>query len=156
MKAIAGRIAQFTQAEINRMEQTGECRFTIEDQEVTLNMEDVEISTEDIPGWVVASSDQLTVALDTNVTPELRREGIARELVNRLQNLRKETNLAVTDRIKVSLTADDELKEVLQHHQTHICTEILCTSMELVEGLATGTEIELTDTLKVFVELAKA
>ena len=156
MKAIAGRIAQFTQAEINRMEQTGECRFTIEEQEVTLNMEDVEISTEDIPGWVVASSDQLTVALDTNVTPELRREGIARELVNRLQNLRKETNLAVTDRIRVSLTADDELKEVLQHHQAHICTEILCTSMELVEGLATGTEIELTDTLKVFVELAKA
>ena len=156
MKAIAGRIAQFTQAEINRMEQTGECRFTIEEQEVTLNMEDVEISTEDIPGWVVASSDQLTVALDTNVTPELRREGIARELVNRLQNLRKETNLAVTDRIRVSLTADDELKEVLQHHQAHICTEILCTSMEMVEGLATGTEIELTDTLKVFVELAKA
>ena len=104
----------------------------------------------------MASSDQLTVALDTNVTPELRREGIARELVNRLQNLRKETNLAVTDRIRVSLTADDELKEVLQHHQAHICTEILCTSMELVEGLATGTEIELTDTLKVFVELAKA
>ena len=86
----------------------------------------------------------------------LLREGIARELVNRLQNLRKETNLAVTDRIRVSLTADDELKEVLQHHQAHICTEILCTSMELVEGLATGTEIELTDTLKVFVELAKA
>ncbi|MBO7625261.1 MAG: isoleucine--tRNA ligase, partial [Bacteroidales bacterium] len=135
---------------------TGECRFTIEEQEVVLQAEDVEISTEDIPGWVVATSDRLTVALDTHVTPELRREGIARELVNRIQNLRKETNLAVTDRIRVSLTAHEELQEVLESHREYICNETLSTSMDLVEGLQNGTAIELTDTLKVCVELAKA
>ena len=156
MKAIAGRIAQFTQAEINSMEKEGEFRFALEGQEVMLTTEDVEITTEDIPGWVVATSEQLTVALDTNVTPELLREGIARELVNRIQNLRKESDLDITDRIRVRLTADDELKEVLRDHQSYICTEILCTEMETIDGLSEGTEIELTDTLKVYVELAKA
>ena len=155
MKAIAERVAQFTQAEINRMEKEGSLSFTVADQEVTLSPEDVEISTEDIPGWVVASSDRLTVALDTCVTPELRKEGIARELVNRLQNLRKESDLEVTDRIRIRLTANEELQEVLREHKAYICAETLCTGLELVEGLRNGSEIELTDTLKVFAEINK-
>lgn len=156
MKAIAATIANLSQSDISKLENNSEIRIQVDSTEVLLSKEDVEITTEDIPGWIVATNDNLTVALDVNITPELYNEGIARELVNRLQNIRKEKCFEVTDRIAVSITANDELLPVMQSHQSYICAEILCTDLKMVEGMDKGTEIELTDTLKIFVDIQKA
>ena len=156
MKGIAAAVAQCGQAEIQRMEQNGSLSLQVEGQEVTLLPEDVEIHTQDIPGWVVASNEQLTVALDTTVTTELRNEGIARELVNRIQNLRKETQLDVTDRIRVCITTPESLDEALQNHKDYICTETLCTSLEIKVGSPAEPLVELTDTLRIHIAIEKA
>ena len=156
MKGIAAAVAQCGQTEIQKMEQTGSLRLQVEGQEVLLLPEDVEIHTQDIPGWVVASNERITVALDTTVTPELRNEGIARELVNRIQNLRKETQLDVTDRIRVSVTSPESLEEALQTHSNYICAETLCTSLEMKVGTPADPLVELTDTLSIHIAIEKA
>ncbi|MBO4599389.1 MAG: isoleucine--tRNA ligase, partial [Bacteroidales bacterium] len=133
MKAISNEIQAFTQQQINTLEAAGKCDLTIEGQPVEILLSDVEIATQDIPGWVVANEGSLTVALDITVSPELKAEGIARELVNRIQGIRKE-GFEVTDRIQVDLL-HGEWDEAVRIHRDYICNEILCTQLNLVDSI---------------------
>ena len=134
MKAISERIQSFTQQQINGLEAAGKCDFTIEGQPVEILLSDVEIATQDIPGWVVANEGSLTVALDITVSDELKAEGIARELVNRIQGIRKE-GFEVTDRIHVDLL-HGEWDEAVKTHMEYICNEVLCTQLNLVDAIS--------------------
>jgi len=152
MKAVSAVLAQFTQDDIARLEKEGQYNLLIPNEAVILSINEVEIISEDIPGWVVAGKDTLTVALDVTITPELAREGDAREFVNRIQKIRKDNGYDLTDRILVKVADSPALKESLTRFNEYICTEILADSIELVEELANGTEIEVNDILlKVFV-----
>ena len=156
MKQIAATIMQFGQDDIRMLEQKGEYRFTVDNQEIVLTPDDVEIITEDIPGWSVANQDHLTVALDLTITPELQEEGLARELVNRIQNLRKEKGFEVTDRIKLHLERNKETDPAFSNFSHYICSETLATL--LFEDKLTGNHIEefdLIDQLKVRLRIEK-
>ncbi|MBR1766625.1 MAG: isoleucine--tRNA ligase [Bacteroidales bacterium] len=133
MKALGAAILSFSQQQINALESSGACSLEVEGQPVSLSLADVEIATQDIPGWVVANEGSLTVALDITLTDELREEGIAREFVNRVQNIRKE-GFDVTDRIAVSLQHGPWDAAIL-HHRDYIANEILCTDLSLVDSV---------------------
>ena len=133
MKAISAQIQAFSQQQIIALESDGKCNLTVEGQPVEILISDVEIATQDIPGWVVANEGSLTVALDITVSPELKAEGIARELVNRIQGIRKE-GFEVTDRIRVDLL-HGEWDEAVKTHLDYICNEVLCTQLNLVDTI---------------------
>jgi len=133
MKAISAEIQQFTQQDINALEATGSRGLTVEGQPVEILLGDVEIATQDIPGWVVANEGSLTVALDIVVSDDLKAEGIARELVNRIQNIRKE-GFDVTDRIRVQLL-HGEWDSAVEAHRDYICSEVLCTELTLADSI---------------------
>jgi isoleucyl-tRNA synthetase len=145
MKAAAQVIAGLDQHDIATLEKQGHIAVQVEDEPLTLLREEVEITSEDIPGWSVASKGPITVALDTTLSPELVEEGIARELVNRIQKIRKEQGFALTDRIRVKLTENEKLKPAIINFNTYICTEILADSFELVPQLEDSTEIEVNE-----------
>ncbi|MBO9632920.1 MAG: isoleucine--tRNA ligase [Chitinophagaceae bacterium] len=152
MKAVAAALGSFTQDDINRLEKEGSISLLIDNEPLILQANEVDITSEDIPGWMVANKDSLTVALDITVTPELISEGNARELVNRIQKIRKDNGYELTDRIMVQLTDHQELKGSIAQFNTYICAEILADKLELVPELPDGTEIEVNDIpLKVFV-----
>jgi len=156
MKQISATIMQFGQDDIRMLEQKGEYRFTVEDREIVLTPDDVEIITDDIPGWSVANQDHLTVALDLTITPELQEEGLARELVNRIQNMRKEKDFEVTDRIKLHLERNKETDKAFTNFSNYICSETLATL--LFEDELTGNHIEefdLIDQIKVRLRIEK-
>lgn len=132
MKGIAAVLAGFTQAQIADLERNNGVELDVEGTLCTLTREDVDILSEDIPGWLVASAGKLTVALDITVTEELKNEGIARELVNRIQKLRKDSDFEVTDRISVRLEDDEFVKAAVREFKAYICGEILATDLELV------------------------
>jgi len=124
----------------------------INDEDLILQITEVEIISEDVPGWTVASKGPLTVALDITVTPELINEGNARELVNRIQKIRKESGFELTDRIQVTLAEAKDLKAAITEFNDYICAEILADKLEVVPQMADGTEIEVNDiVLKVLV-----
>lgn len=156
MKAISAQILAFSQEQISALEAAGRCEFTIESQPVEILLSDVEIATQDIPGWVVANEGNATVALDITVTHELRNEGIARELVNRIQNIRKE-GFEVTDRIVVDLVSG-EWDEAIKLHKDYICSETLCDSLNLVASIANEKvqSIEIIDGMPVDILVVKA
>ena len=133
MKAISAQIQAFSQQQIIALESDGKCNLTVEGQPVEILISDVEIATQDISGWVVANEGSLTVALDITVSPELKAEGIARELVNRIQGIRKE-GFEVTDRIRVDLL-HGEWDEAVKTHLDYICSEVLCTQLNLVDTI---------------------
>ena len=133
MKAISAAIANFSQEQINLLETEGQCHLDIEGQPVEILLSDVEIATQDIPGWVVANEGNLTVALDITLTPELKEEGMARELVNRIQTIRKE-GFDVTDRIKVDLV-HGEWDHAVAVHNDYICNETLTDQLSLVDAI---------------------
>lgn len=133
MKGIAAVLAGFTQAQIADLERNNGVALDVEGTLCTLTREDVDILSEDIPGWLVASAGKLTVALDITVTEELKNEGIARELVNRIQKLRKDSDFEVTDRISVRLEDDEFVKAAVREFKAYICGEILATDLELVK-----------------------
>lgn len=145
MKAVAAAIAAFTDADIATLEREGHYNLSIENEQVPVQLSDVEIISEDIPGWTVANKGALTVALDITITPELLDEGNARELVNRIQKIRKDSGFELTDRILVKVAAVDTLKSAIINYNDYICTEILADSLELVPQLQDGTEIEVND-----------
>ncbi|MGN6420967.1 MAG: isoleucine--tRNA ligase [Pseudobacter sp.] len=152
MKAVAAALTSFTQDDISRLEKEGSISLLIDSEPLILQANEVDITSEDIPGWMVANKDSLTVALDITVTPELISEGNARELVNRIQKIRKDNGYELTDRIMVQLTDHQELKGSIAQFNTYICAEILADKLELVPELPGGTEIEVNDIpLKVFV-----
>jgi len=152
MKAVSSALAAFIQEEILKIEKEGQYSLSIDGEAVTLHLSEVEITSEDIPGWTVANKGALIVALDITVTPELENEGNAREFVNRIQKIRKESGFELTDRIMVKVAATNGLKNSLAQFNDYICAEILADKLELVPEIEGGTEIEINDTsLKVIV-----
>ncbi|RAK63249.1 isoleucine--tRNA ligase [Hymenobacter edaphi] len=146
LKAVAARIQQMTAEEISQLEKAGQLAVEVDGQPVTLTPEDVEIRTEDLPGWLVATDGPLTVALDVTLTDELRHEGVARELVNRLQNLRKDSGLEVQDKIRVTLGADQpELVQAVENFGDYIRTEVQAVSLDLVSGFTEGSVLEFDE-----------
>ncbi|MES2617642.1 MAG: isoleucine--tRNA ligase [Bacteroidota bacterium] len=143
MKELAAAIQQFTAADIATIESTGKIDLNLGARQFELILADVEITSQDIPGWLVSTNGNLTVALDITITDDLRQEGIAREFVNRLQNLRKDSGFEVTDRIKVWVKTDDLTMNALHTFKSYICTEILADAIESDENLSVGTEIEV-------------
>lgn len=131
MKQLGLRIQEMPQQEINRLEKEGSIAFEIAGEQVLIRDTDVEIISEDIPGWLVGNEDRLTVALDITVTPALREEGIARELVNRIQNLRKANNFEITDRISVAVSSNASFDGAIESHRDYIATQVLADSIEL-------------------------
>jgi isoleucyl-tRNA synthetase len=153
MKAVTGALNNFSQHEISLFEKEGRYSIPVSEGEyVELTLSEVEITSEDIPGWSVASKGPLTVALDINVTPELVQEGDAREFVNRIQKIRKDNGFEVTDRIEVQVAAANGIKESLAKYNKYICAEILADKLEVLPDLDGGVEIEINDNpLKVIV-----
>lgn len=154
MKALAVRIGQMGQEEIQQFENSGEYLINdIEGQDITITLTDVEIITEDIPGWVVANENHLTVALDITITQELKEEGIARELVNRIQNLRKNKNFEVTDKISVLVEKHQEINSAIEHNNAYICSETLAVSLLLTDSIdkQDKEQIEVTDDLSTYI-----
>jgi isoleucyl-tRNA synthetase len=152
MKVVSTALSNFSQEDIAKLEKDGHITLFIDKEPLILAINDVDITSEDIPGWVVANKNALTVALDVTITPELAREGNAREFVNRIQKIRKDNGYDLTDRILVKVADVPALKDSLTVFNEYICTEILADSIELVKEPANGTEIEVNDILlKVFV-----
>ncbi|WP_299182443.1 isoleucine--tRNA ligase [uncultured Aquimarina sp.] len=145
MKLIANKIQSFDQETIKILEQTGNFDIEINDKIITLGTDDVEISSQDIEGWLVANSGSLTVALDITITPELKKEGIARELVNRIQNIRKDSGLEVTDRIEVVIKENKSIQEAVATNETYIKNETLTDTIEFATDVINGTEIAFDD-----------
>jgi len=155
MKDIAAVINDFTQQEIQALERQGTKEITLDGKVLTLTLDDVEITSQDIEGWLVASSSTgLVVALDATITDELRAEGIARELVNRIQNLRKDTGLEVTDRIRILLQQQDTLEKAVRANEAYIKAETLANEILFADTLQ-GEEVAFDDIVtKIVVEKA--
>jgi isoleucyl-tRNA synthetase len=152
MKAVSAALGAFSQEDISKLEKEGNYTLLIDSEPLILQVNEVEISSEDIPGWIVANKDILTVALDITITPELISEGYARELVNRIQKIRKDNNYELTDRILVKITETPTLNQSITQFNNYICAEILADKLEVVPEITDGIEIEVNDILlKVFV-----
>jgi len=154
MKEIATAFGNFTVKEITEIEKTGKHSFALPSGEkVDLDAEDVEIITEDMPGWLVANEGKLTVALDIEVTPELEREGIARELVNRIQNIRKSSGYEITDKITITIEATPEINDTVKDFGQYIAAQTLGKSIELVEKLENAEKLDFEDYIvKILIE----
>ena len=155
MKAIAAVVAEFTQDEIATIERTGQIDFTVEGAPVTILRDDVDIYSEDIPGWLVANEGTLTIALDITVTDELRLEGTARELINRIQNLRKQSGFEVSDKVRILLPEDEELHRVLSVYSAYIAKEVQAVSIEEQTGFTPTLELDLDERMiPIYIEKA--
>ncbi|MNK40603.1 Isoleucine--tRNA ligase [compost metagenome] len=145
MGLISKEIQNLSQEQITQLDKTGELNVEVSGKSITLTSEDVEISSQDIPGWLVANAGGITVALDITLTDELRKEGVARELVNRIQNIRKDSGFEVTDRIKVYLKDNIILQEAVMANEDYIKSETLTDELIFKEEIAEGIEIEFDD-----------
>jgi isoleucyl-tRNA synthetase len=157
MKSINAALISFDNEQIGQFETAGKYNLQIEGQEVEILISDVEILTEDIPGWLISSMGNLTVALDITITDDLKHEGIARELVNRIQNLRKENQFEVTDKISLLIEKTNELEIAVQKNFVYICSETLADSLQLTDQILTNNKIsiELTDDMKTNIIIEK-
>lgn len=157
MKQIAALISEFSQDDINKIERDGVCSLDIDGAKTVIAIEDVEISSEDIPGWLVTNIGTLTVALDITISPELREEGIARELINRIQNIRKDSSFEVTDKISVEIGVHDEIISAVKNNISYICAETLAVSLDLVDAAksASGIPVELIDDIRTTIVVTK-
>lgn len=158
MKSIAATLSGFSNDQIGQLETEGKYLLNIEGQDVEVLLSDVEINTQDIPGWLIASEGNLTVALDITITDGLREEGIARDLVNKIQNLRKENDYDVTDKIHVQVVTNEKIESALKNNLHYICSETLAKSLNLVENIQgdAGVEVELGDDLMAVIQISKA
>ena len=157
MKAIAAAITAFGQDDIAKIESEGRFVLNIDGSEIEIALTDVEIITQDIPGWVVANEDALTVALDTTITDDLRMEGISRELVNRIQNIRKESNFDVTDNIIVEIEQHNLLCPAVERFMDYICSETLTKELKFVEKVQEPTQmIDVIDGVELGIKIMKA
>lgn len=154
MGLISKEIQSFSNEQINELDSKGSLMIEIAGKSINLSLEDVEISSQDIPGWLVANANGITVALDITITDELRKEGIARELVNRIQNIRKDSGLEVTDKIKVELQKNGILEEAILSNEDYIKSETLTESLVFVDQVINGTEIEF-DEIKTTILISK-
>lgn len=157
MKALQAFALEHTQEIISGIERTGKYDVAINNEAIVLENEDVEIIPVDIPGWKVANDGQLTVALDVTISPALREEGLARELVNRIQNMRKDSNLEVTDKIEVKIQRNSAINSAINNNLNYICAEILASSLELVDNVeaTSGSEVELDEQIKTLITITK-
>ncbi|HLF47519.1 MAG TPA: isoleucine--tRNA ligase [Chitinophagaceae bacterium] len=145
MKTVSQLISQFTGEQIAMLENAGQINLSIDGEDLILLASEVEITSEDIPGWLVANKGSLSVALDVNITTALQQEGNAREFVNRIQKIRKDSGLELTDKIEVKVSAENGLKNSLAQFKDYICAEILADNLEILSELDSGTEIEVND-----------
>ena len=145
MKAVAAAVAEMSQEAIAELEKNGSYTLQLDGADVVVEAADVEIFSEDIPGWLVANEGKLTVALDVTVTEELRREGVARELVNRIQNIRKSSGLVITDKIKITLSKNQQTDDAVNEYKDYICNQVLGTSLTLTDEVENGTELNFDD-----------
>jgi isoleucyl-tRNA synthetase len=154
MKSVAAAVSEMSQEAIIELEKSGRYALQIDGNEAVIEVSDVEIISEDIPGWLVANEGNLTVALDVTVTEELRREGIARELVNRIQNIRKSSGFEITDKIQVTLSKNANTDEAVQQYNEYICNQVLATSLQLADTVEDGTELNFDD-FNLYVKVVK-
>ena len=154
MKAVAAAVAGMSQEDIAQFEKNGSFTFSLDGGDAVVEVADVEIFSEDIPGWLVANEGKLTVALEVTVTDELRREGIARELVNRIQNIRKSSGFEITDKINITLSKNPNTDDAVNEYNSYICNQVLGNSLILVDEVADGTELNFDD-FSLFVKVEK-
>jgi isoleucyl-tRNA synthetase len=145
MKAVAGRLTGLGQEEIRQLELEGSLSLALDGESLSISLAEVEVLHEDLPGWMVASRGPLTVALDVTVTEDLEHEGNARELVNRIQRIRKESGFALTDRIHVRLSGSERILRSIPEYMNYICAEILAEGMDIVPELGTGVDVEVDE-----------
>ena len=155
MKQISALVAAFSQNDIAQLERSEKWSAEIDGVLVEATIEDFEIQTEDIPGWLVASEGKLTVALDITITEELKREGIARELVNRIQNIRKESGFEVTDKITVEIERHEMLEGAIADYGTYIAQQTLAHNVAIVDAVQKPTAIEIDET-QINIEVRKS
>ncbi|MEN8704167.1 MAG: isoleucine--tRNA ligase [Polaribacter sp.] len=146
MRFIATEVQKFTQEDINKIEKDKNISLEVNGKNIILEVSDVEISSKDIEGWLVANEGSLTVALDVTITEDLRKEGVARELVNRIQNARKDAGLEVTDKIKLTVLNFDNLQQSITDNKDYIMSETLTKELVFVDRLDRGTDIEFDTT----------
>jgi len=158
MKQIASTLNSFDQEQINRLEKEGKYEFSINGTDVVVELSDVEIITQDIPGWVVSNMGNLTIAMDITISEQLREEGLARELINRIQNLRKDKNFDVTDKISLQIEKNQEILNAIHNNYSYICSETLADSLDIPDKIDTEDKqlVELTDDIKAYVAIEKA
>ena len=154
MKAVAAFVAGMSQEAIAELEKNGSYTFALEGGQATIEASDVDIYSEDIPGWLVANEGRLTVALEVTVTEELRREGVARELVNRIQNIRKSSGFEITDKITITLSKNKQTDDAVNEYKDYICNQVLATSLTLADEVKEGTELNFDD-FALFVKVDK-
>ncbi|MBN1252968.1 MAG: isoleucine--tRNA ligase [Bacteroidales bacterium] len=158
MKLVSNEINNFTQADIKKIESEGKYILNIDNNNIEIELSEVEISSEDIPGWLVASNNGLTVALDVTISDELKEEGIAREFINRIQNLRKELGFEVTDKISLYIQKHDEINSAIQNHKEYISTQTLTEELILSDEIydEIGTKfVEISDTIQTKINIVK-
>ena len=155
MKSINAAVAEMTQEQISALEANGNITLNVEGVDAVIETADVEIYSEDVPGWTVANEGALTVALDVEVTEELRQEGVAREIVKKIQTMRKECGLDIVDRINVTLSKSSASDEAVNKFGDYISNQVLADSLQLAENVDGGEAIELDDTT-IYVSIAKA
>ena len=156
MKMIAAAIAQFNQDDIKKLESEGSYPLNINGETISIEPSDVEISTDDIPGWLIATQGPLTIALDITISDDLRKEGIARDLINKIQGIRKDKGFEVTDTINLTIKKQEETDEAINNNISYICSETLAQNLQLVEGdIPEGEIVELSDSLTVLLNVVK-
>ena len=156
MKMLAAAIQSMSQDEINAFDQKGTFTLVVDGQEAVLERSDVEIISEDIPGWLVANEGRLTVALDITVTEELRKEGLARELVNRIQNLRKSNGFDITDKVNITILSCEQMDAAINEYKSYIANQVLAASLEIADhAISDATELDFEE-FKLSVKVEKA
>ena len=154
MGMVSKAIQQLSQYQINEIDKKGEIELEISGKNTILTSADVEISSQDIEGWLVASDNGITVALDITISEELRNEGIARELVNRIQNIRKDSGFEVTDKVHITMESQEMIKRAVEQNLEYIKAETLTQTLDFAEGLAAGIELDIED-VKLKMEIKK-
>ena len=156
MKKLAAELQTMSQEAINAFEQEGRCTLVVDGQEAIVERNDVEIISEDIPGWLVANEGRLTVALDITVTDDLRKEGLARELVNRIQNLRKSSGFEITDKVNVTILTNEQMDGAIQAYKEYISNQVLAASVEIADyAISDAVELDFEE-FKLSVKVEKA
>jgi isoleucyl-tRNA synthetase len=142
MKGVAAAVAELSQEQISELEANGSITVQAEDQDAVVELADVEVISEDIPGWLVSNEGNLTVALEIELTDELRQEGMARELINRIQNIRKDSGLDITDRITVTISPNEQMDAAIENFSDYIKTQVLANTIEVADNDGTETEFD--------------
>nr|AMP57296.1 anticodon-binding domain of tRNA [uncultured bacterium] len=158
MKSISEAVGQMGQHDIAELERNGFFALQIQGEAVELGLEHVEITSEDIPGWLVASEGKITVALDVNVTPELREEGIAREFINRIQNIRKDSGFDVTDKVNIKIQRHDSINTAIEKHRDYIAAQTLAVNILLMDSCddSAAKSVDIDEEIITFISVSLA